>query len=127
MNGGIDFLGAAPDADIVVVKLKQAKQFLRDYYMTPPGVPAYGTNDIMLAVKYLSSFCIPFHIRAVICLGVGSSFGIIPETPRCPSTFPPLGHRLTRWWWWQEAMKVILPIISADILMVPVLSMWRYG
>ena len=75
LNGGIDFLGAAPDADIVVVKLKQAKQFLRDYYMTPPGVPAYGTNDIMLAVKYLSSFCIPFHRPAVICLGVGSSFG----------------------------------------------------
>ena len=75
LNGGIDFLGAAPDADIVVVKLKQAKQFLRDYYMTPPGVPAYGTNDIMLAVKYLSSFCIPFQRPAVICLGVGSSFG----------------------------------------------------
>lgn len=75
LNGGVDFLGAAPDADIVVVKLKQAKEFLRDYYMTPPGVPAYGTNDIMLAVKYLSSFCIPFQRPAVICLGVGSSFG----------------------------------------------------
>ena len=75
LNGGVDFLGAAPDADIVVVKLKQAKQFLREYYMTPPGVPAYITNDIMLAVKYLSSFCIPFQRPVVICLGVGSSFG----------------------------------------------------
>lgn len=75
LNGGVDFLGAAPDADIVVVKLKQAKQFLRDYYLTPPGVAAYETNDLMLAVKYLSSFCIPFRRPAVICLGVGSSFG----------------------------------------------------
>lgn len=75
LNGGLDFLGAAPDADIVVVKLKQAKQFLRDYYMTPDDVPAYETNDIMLGIKYISSYRIPFEKPSVICLGVGSSFG----------------------------------------------------
>ena len=75
INGGLDFLGAAPDADIVVVKLKQAKQYLLDFYLIPEGVPAYESNDIVLAVKYLNSFVIPFVRPVCICLGIGRSFG----------------------------------------------------
>lgn len=75
LNEGLDFLGAAPDADIVVVKMKQAKQYLRDYYMLPDGVPAYEANDIVLGVKYLDSFAVPLARPMVICLGVGRSFG----------------------------------------------------
>ncbi|HJA94201.1 MAG TPA: S8 family peptidase [Candidatus Eisenbergiella merdipullorum] len=75
VNGGLDFLGAAPDADIVVVKLKQAKQYLLDFYLIPEGVPAYESNDIVLAVKYLNSFAVPFVRPLCICLGIGRSFG----------------------------------------------------
>ena len=75
VNGGLDFLGAAPDSDIVVVKLKQAKQYLRDFYLIPEGVPAYESNDIVLAVKYLDSFAVPFVRPVCICLGIGRSFG----------------------------------------------------
>ena len=75
INDGIDFLGAAPDADIVVVKLKQAKQYLLDFYLIPEGVPAYESNDIVLAVKYLNSFAVPFVRPVCICLGIGRSFG----------------------------------------------------
>ena len=75
VNEGIDFLGAAPDADIVVVKLKQAKQYLLDFYLIPEGVPAYESNDIVLAVKYLNSFAVPFVRPVCICLGIGRSFG----------------------------------------------------
>ena len=75
INEGIDFLGAAPDADIVVVKLKQAKQYMLDFYLIPEGVPAYESNDIVLAVKYLNSFAVPFVRPVCICLGIGRSFG----------------------------------------------------
>lgn len=75
VNDGLDFLGAAPDADIVVVKLKQAKQYLLDFYLIPEGVPAYESNDIVLAVKYLNSFAVPFARPVCICLGIGRSFG----------------------------------------------------
>ena len=75
INEGIDFLGAAPDADIVVVKLKQAKRYLLDFYLIPEGVPAYESNDIVLAVKYLNSFAVPFVRPVCICLGIGRSFG----------------------------------------------------
>lgn len=38
------FVGAAPDSQIVVVKLKEAKQYLKDYYKIPPGFPAIANQ-----------------------------------------------------------------------------------
>lgn len=75
LNEGLDFLGAAPEADIVMVKLKGAKQYFRDFYIIADGVPAYETNDLLLGIKYLRKFQIPFVRPLVICVGVGSSFG----------------------------------------------------
>ena len=48
-----DFIGAAPKASIGVVKLKPAKQYLRDFYLIRPDAPAYQENDIMMGIKYL--------------------------------------------------------------------------
>ncbi|MDE7352751.1 MAG: S8 family peptidase [Acetatifactor sp.] len=75
VSGGLTYQGAAPDADIVVVKLKECKQYLRDFYMVPEGVPAYQENDIMLAVQYADGFAVPFEKPVVICLGLGTSYG----------------------------------------------------
>lgn len=75
VSGGLTYQGAAPDADIVVVKLKECKQYLRDFYMVPEGVPAYQENDIMLAVQYADGFAVPFRKPVVICLGLGTSYG----------------------------------------------------
>ena len=47
---GNPYIGAAPGADIVVVKLKECKQYLRSFYLVPEGVPAYLENDIMLGI-----------------------------------------------------------------------------
>lgn len=48
-----DFIGAAPQSEIIMVKLKEAKQYLRDFFFVKDGVPAYQENDIMMAVSYL--------------------------------------------------------------------------
>lgn len=69
------FRGAAPDAEIVVVKLKDAKQNLKDYYQVPREVLAFQENDIMLAVKYCERFVRIFQRPVVICIGMGTSFG----------------------------------------------------
>ena len=82
LTGENAFNGAAPEADIVVVKLKECKPYLREYYLVPEGVPAYEESDIMLAVKYADSFAVPFSRPVVICLGLGSSMG-----DHCGSSF----------------------------------------
>ena len=69
------YLGAAPEADIVVVKLKECKPYLREFWMVKDNVPAYQENDIMLAVKYCDSFAVPFTRPVVICLGMGTNMG----------------------------------------------------
>ena len=39
LSGNRRFIGAAPDCNIVVVKLKPIKQYLREYYLIPEDVP----------------------------------------------------------------------------------------
>ncbi|MBQ7840632.1 MAG: S8 family serine peptidase, partial [Lachnospiraceae bacterium] len=75
LEEGIAFTGAAPQAQIVVVKLKPAKQHLREYYLIADDVPAYASEDLMFGVKFVQSFSIPFSRPAVICLGMGTSLG----------------------------------------------------
>lgn len=72
---GVIYTGAAPQANIVVVKLKEAKQYLREFYLVPDGVPAYQENDIMLAVQYADSFAAVHGYPVVIFLGLGTNFG----------------------------------------------------
>ena len=76
-NGATGFVytGAAPDADILVVKLKECKEYLRDFYLVPDGVPAYQENDIMLAAQYADSFAQRIRRPVVVCLGIGTNFG----------------------------------------------------
>lgn len=75
IGGAMPYIGAAPEADIVVVKLKECKQYLREFYLLPEDVPAYQENDIMLAVKYADSFAELFQRPVVICLGLGTNMG----------------------------------------------------
>lgn len=75
VDGGSTYVGAAPEADIVVVKLKEAKDYLRDYYFVPQGIPAYEESDIMLGIAYANKFAIEFRRPVVICLGLGTNMG----------------------------------------------------
>lgn len=72
---GLTLRGAAPQADIAVVKLKEAKQYLRDYYLVAEDAIAYQENDIMEAVKYLEQMTIVFERPVVIVLGLGTNLG----------------------------------------------------
>lgn len=74
-NSEAPYRGAAPEADLVIVKLKECKQYLREFYLLPEGVPAYQENDIMLGVKYADSFAELFDRPVVICLGLGTNQG----------------------------------------------------
>lgn len=73
--GENEFIGAAPDADILVVKLKPAKEYLRDFYLINEEAAAFQENDIMLACKYLLQYAQVFERPLVIVLGVGTNSG----------------------------------------------------
>lgn len=75
ISAGLRFIGAAPQADIAVVKLRQVKPYLREFYMLPEEVPAYAESDIITAVKYLESFAISLVRPLVICIGLGTNMG----------------------------------------------------
>lgn len=72
---GRGYTGAAPDANIVVVKLKEMKPYLKEYYFIPEGVPSYSENDIINAIKYCDTFATSFSKPIVICIGIGSNLG----------------------------------------------------
>lgn len=75
VDGETPYRGAAPQANILIVKLKECKQYLRDFYLLPANVPAYQENDIMLAVNYANQFADVFLRPLVICLGLGTNMG----------------------------------------------------
>ena len=70
-----DFSGVAPDADLVIVKLKQAKPTLKDYFIIPQEVPAYQENDLMWGLQYVIGTARRLQRPIAICIGVGSSQG----------------------------------------------------
>lgn len=70
-----DFVGAAPYADIAVVKLKPAKQYLRDFYYIPDDAVAYQENDILTAMQYLNELAQERNQPIVFCIGIGTSQG----------------------------------------------------
>jgi len=70
-----NFSGVAPDSELVIVKLKQAKPILRDYFIIPQDVPAYQENDLMWGVQYVIGIARKLQRPIAICIGVGSSQG----------------------------------------------------
>ena len=77
--GGTDetngFTGAAPECLIGVVKLKPAKQYLRDFFLIDASTPAFQENDIMMGITYLFSLARQYNTPLVICLGLGTNSG----------------------------------------------------
>lgn len=70
-----DFTGIAPLANLVVVKLKPAKESLKDFYGIPQTAVCYQENDIMLAVQYVLRKAAQFYSPMILCFGIGTNAG----------------------------------------------------
>ncbi|MFQ6998832.1 MAG: S8 family serine peptidase [Blautia sp.] len=53
-NASAGFLGAAPEADFAVVKLKPAKQNLKDFYLVSTNAPVFEEDDLLSAMRFLN-------------------------------------------------------------------------
>lgn len=69
------FSGAAPDAMLAVVRLKPAKQYLREFFAVAADADAYQENDIMTAAAFLLGVAGQYRMPLVLCLGAGTSQG----------------------------------------------------
>ena len=69
------FLGAAPEAILGIVKLKEAKNYLRDFYLIREDAVCYQENDIMAGLKYLNDLAENEGLPLVLCIALGTNFG----------------------------------------------------
>ena len=69
------FSGGAPRADIAVVKVKEAKQYLKDFYFIREETPAFQEDDIMAGVAWLDAIATERDQPLVICIALGTASG----------------------------------------------------
>lgn len=69
------FTGIAPDADILVVKLKEADRCLKEFWYIEGGTPAYTEADLIAAINFMISFAQERNQDMVLCFGISSSKG----------------------------------------------------
>lgn len=71
-----DFSGAAPDAEIIAVKLRKARPFYRQRFCVPPEQAyAYESSAVMLGVEYILRKARELGQPVVICIGLGTNSG----------------------------------------------------
>jgi len=73
VEGG--YMGISPEAELVIVKLKTAKPYLKDFYSIPAEAICYQENDIIFGVKYLAEVARRLKKPIAICIGLGTSQG----------------------------------------------------
>lgn len=88
------FAGAAPEAYLAVVKLKEAKQYLRDYYFIKETAIAYEETDLMTAVRYLTEVSEALGLPLVILVGLGTSYGGHTQTGPLEQQLTQVSERL---------------------------------
>ncbi len=70
-----DYVGAAPDSEIIMVKLKKAYPFYLDNYCVPPEQEnAFSSTSVMLGVQYILQKAEELRRPVVICIGLGSNY-----------------------------------------------------
>ncbi|HAN20987.1 MAG: hypothetical protein A2Y15_03235 [Clostridiales bacterium GWF2_36_10] len=71
-----EIIGAAPESELIVVKLKNAKQFIRDYLLIPPEQEnAYDTISLILGIEYIIKKAQQLNRPVAICIGLGTNLG----------------------------------------------------
>lgn len=69
-------VGAAPEAELIVVKLKTARPFYRDLFVVPPDQEnAYESIALMVGVEYILRKARELDRPVAICIGLGTTFG----------------------------------------------------
>ncbi len=78
------FSGVAPGAELVIVKLKQAKKNLRDFFRIKEEIPCFQETDLLFGIQYLLKKARKLDMPMVVYFGVGTNQGShTGNTPLC--------------------------------------------
>jgi subtilisin family serine protease len=69
-----DYVGAAPGAELIVVKLRRANPYYIEKYLLPPEEPnLFLASDVMLGIRYIFTKAQSLNLPMLICLALGSN------------------------------------------------------
>lgn len=74
-NAANDFSGAAPEAKLIVIKLRPADRVLRDFFFVPDDAIAFSEADIMRAAAFADRYARQEQSPAVLCMALGCNNG----------------------------------------------------
>lgn len=73
-NRSDEYVGAAPKANIISVKLRRARDFyIRRYLLSQDNPNLYESSDFLLGIKYILDRSVYYNKPVVICVGMGSN------------------------------------------------------
>lgn len=67
------FTGAAPDAGLVVIKLRQSKRYLREFYLVNDNALCYSETDILMGIRFINDYANLVNKPVSIILGLGTN------------------------------------------------------
>ena len=70
-----DFTGIAPEAELIVVKLKPADRKLKDFFFIPDKKLVFSEADIMRGIAFAEKFASQNNRPMVVCLALGCNNG----------------------------------------------------
>lgn len=70
-----NFRGVVPNAELVIVKLKQAKRITKEMFAIPKEALCYQETDILLGLNYLIKIARQLEKPMVICIALGTNQG----------------------------------------------------
>lgn len=78
------FSGVAPNAGLIVVKLKPAKEYIKDFYGIKKSALVYSETDLMKAVAFVENYAESNGVPISYSIGVGSNLGShCGDSPLC--------------------------------------------
>jgi len=69
-----EYMGAAPDAELIVVKLRKASSFFRNYFLVPESQEnVFESTDVMMGIEYILDKAVQLNRPVAICISVGTN------------------------------------------------------